>query len=126
MKSSMRSRLEQLSHRLIEIDAMLAEPDIATDMDRFRQLTRERSEIEPVVDVFQQYTAAEQAMHEAQELMDDPEMKGLAEDEYQSNRNAIDTLEGELQILLLPRDPDDSRSAFLVIRAGTGGAGTAL
>ncbi|HLS51018.1 MAG TPA: peptide chain release factor 1 [Burkholderiaceae bacterium] len=126
MKSSMRSRLEQLSHRLAEIDAMLAEPEIATDMDRFRQLSRERSEIDPVVGVFHQYTEAEQAMREAQELMSDPEMKALAEDEYQENRQAIEKLEDELQILLLPRDPDDKRNVFLEIRAGTGGDESAL
>src|SRR5690625_2008012 len=126
MKSSMRSRLEQLSHRLAEIDAMLAEPEIATDMDRFRQLSRERSEIDPVVGVFHQYTEAEQAMREAQELMSDPEMKALAEDEYQENRQAIEKLEDELQILLLPRDPDDKRNVFLEIRAGTGGDDSAL
>lgn len=126
MKSSMRSRLEQLSHRLAEIDAMLAEPEIATDIDRFRQLSRERSEIDPVVGVFHQYTEAEQAMREAQELMSDPEMKALAEDEYQENRQAIEKLEDELQILLLPRDPDDKRNVFLEIRAGTGGDESAL
>ncbi|HCP77344.1 MAG TPA: peptide chain release factor 1, partial [Pusillimonas sp.] len=59
MKDSMRSRLEQLARRLIEIDALLAEPEIASDMDRFRKLSRERAEIEPVVVQFQQYEATE-------------------------------------------------------------------
>ena len=126
MKNSMRSRLEQLAHRLIEIDALLAEPEIATDMDRFRKLSRERSEIEPVVQAFNAYRAAEADIQAAQEMMADPEMREMAEEELEAGKESIERLEGELQILLLPRDPDDDRSVFLEIRAGTGGDESAL
>jgi len=122
----MRSRLEQLARRLIEIDAMLAEPEIAGDMDRFRKLSRERSELEPVVTAFQAYTAAEADVAAAQEMMSDPELKEMAEDEYRLGKGTVERLEADLQILLLPRDPDDGRSVYLEIRAGTGGDESAL
>lgn len=126
MKSSMRGRLEQLAHRLIEIDAMLAEPEIAGNMDKFRKLSRERAELDPVVQAFNEYVRAEEDMQAAQEMMSDPEMKAMAEEEYEVSKDRIEALEAELQVLLLPRDPDDSRNVFLEIRAGTGGDESAL
>ncbi|WP_397475093.1 peptide chain release factor 1 [Pusillimonas sp.] len=126
MKSSMRSRLEQLAHRLIEIDAMLAEPEIAGNMDKFRKLSRERAELDPVVQAFNDFVRTETDMQAAQEMMGDPEMKEMAEEEYELGKNRIEELEAELQILLLPRDPDDDRNVFLEIRAGTGGDESAL
>ncbi len=122
----MRSRLEQLAHRLIEIDAMLAEPEIAGNMDKFRKLSRERAELDPVVQAFNDFVRTETDMQAAQEMMGDPEMKEMAEEEYELGKNRIEELEAELQILLLPRDPDDDRNVFLEIRAGTGGDESAL
>jgi peptide chain release factor 1 len=122
----MRDRLEQLSRRLVEVDAMLAEPDTAADMDRFRKLSRERAEVEPVVVAFASYCGAEDDLTTAQEMLSDPEMKGMAEDEIKVARTKLEELDGALQRLLLPRDPDDSRSVFLEIRAGTGGDESAL
>src|SRR5690625_4449605 len=126
MKPSMRDRLEQLAHRLIEIDALLSEPEIASDMDRFRKLSRERAELEPIVLAFREYTKTEAAMADAQELMADPEMRELAQEEFESARERQEALADELQLLLLPRDPDDHRSVYLEIRAGTGGDESAL
>ncbi|HUH88128.1 MAG TPA: peptide chain release factor 1 [Pusillimonas sp.] len=126
MKSSMRGRLEQLAHRLIEIDALLAEPEIAGNMDKFRKLSRERSEIDPVVQAFNEYVRAEADVEAAQGMMSDPEMREMAEEEYKLGKERIETLEAELQVLLLPRDPDDGRNVFLEIRAGTGGDESAL
>ena len=110
MKTSMRDRLDQLARRLIEVDALLAEPDAATDMDRFRKLSRERAELEPVVAAFKAYTGAEEDLATAQEMLSDPEMKAMAEDEIRTGRARIDELDAALQLLLLPRDPDDGRS----------------
>lgn len=126
MKDTMRGRLEQLAHRLIEVDAMLSEPEIATDMDNFRKLSRERSELEPVVEAFNAYVATEGDLVAAQEMMRDPEMKEMGEEEYQIAKDRIVELEGELEVLLLPKDPDDGRSIFLEIRAGAGGDESAI
>ncbi|MGE4371052.1 MAG: peptide chain release factor 1 [Burkholderiaceae bacterium] len=126
MKTSMRSRLEQLAQRLVEVDAMLSEPEIAGDMDRFRKLSRERSELEPVVVVFNDYIRTEQDMQAAREMMSDPEMKAMAHEELEQGEETLEKLAGELQILLLPKDPNDTRSVFLEIRAGTGGDESAL
>jgi len=126
MKSSMRSRLEQLSHRLIEVDALLAEPETAADMERFRKLSRERAELEPVVLAYNQFASTEGDLATAQEMLADPDMKAMAEEELKVAKERLETLESELQLLLLPRDPNDGRSLFLEIRAGTGGDESAL
>ena len=122
----MRSRLEQLAHRLIEVDAMLAEPDTASAMDRFRKLSRERAELEPVVTVFNQFLATEGDIQTARDMQADPEMRDMADEELALGEDRLEKLAAELQILLLPRDPDDNRSVFLEIRAGTGGDESAL
>ncbi|WDU52101.1 peptide chain release factor 1 [Taylorella equigenitalis] len=126
MKNSMRSRLEQLSQRLIEVDALLAEPDVADDMDRFRKLSRERSEIDPVVELFKEFEAAEGDLNTAVEMMSDPDLKEMGEEEMKSTKERIEQLEQKLQLELLPKDPDDGRSVFLEIRAGTGGDESAI
>ncbi len=122
----MRNRLEQLAHRLIEVDALLAEPEIAGDMARFRKISRERAELEPVVTAFNSYLAAEADVGAAQEMLADPDMREMAEEEIKLGKARIEALEGELQVLLLPKDPDDNRSVFLEVRAGTGGDESAL
>ena len=126
MKDTMRDRLERLAHRLIEVDAMLSEPEVVNDMDNFRKLSRERSELEPVVDVFNAYVATEGDLEAAQEMMRDPDMKEMGEEEYQLAKSRITELEEELEVLLLPKDPDDGRSVFLEIRAGAGGDESAI
>ena len=122
----MRSRLEQLQRRLEEVDAILSQPETANDMKQFRQLSRERSELEPVVTAFASYVQTETALSEAKALVSDPYMKAMALDEIDTCRRQIEILESDLQLLLLPKDPDDSRSVFLEIRAGTGGDESAL
>lgn len=122
----MRARLEHISRRLIDIDAMLSEPDSAGDMGQFRKLSRERSEIEPVVRAFELFETAEADLQGAKEMLDDPDMKTMALDEIEDCKQRIEKLEAELQLQLLPKDPDDGRSVFLEIRAGTGGDESAL
>lgn len=126
MKSSIRNRLEHLARRLVEIDALLAEPEIASDMNRYRKMSRERAELEPVVTAFAAYTGTEDDIQAAQDMMSDLEMRDMAEEEYKLGKDRLEQLEDDLQILLLPRDPDDGRSVFLEIRAGTGGDESAL
>lgn len=122
----MRNRLEQLAQRLVEVDAMLADPETASNMDRFRKMSRERAELEPVVTVFNDYVATEGDIQAAREMMSDPDMKAMAQEEFELGEEKLEKLAGELKILLLPRDPDDSRSVFLEVRAGTGGDESAL
>ncbi len=122
----MHSKLAQLAKRMTEIDALLAREDAARDPNRLRTLGQERAEIEPVVAGFHDYNRAQADLLAAQEMLADPDMKVLAEEEIHSARGRIETLETDLQRLLLPKDPNDERNVFLEIRAGTGGDESAL
>ena len=115
-----------LCRRLEEIDVTLAAPDAADDMNRFRELSRERAEIEPVTIKMREYTKTESDMADAQEMLRDPEMADFAAEEIKSGKARLEELEHDLEVLLLPRDPNDSRNIFLEIRAGTGGEESAL
>jgi peptide chain release factor 1 len=126
MKPSMRARLEHLSRRLVEVDALLSEPDAANDMNQFRKLSRERAELEPVVKAFEAFEGAHIDLAGAREMLDDPEMKSMALEEIEACKQRIETLAADLQLQLLPKDPDDGRSVFVEIRAGTGGDESAL
>src|ERR1700739_1142755 len=126
MNDSMRAKLAQLARRLQQIDVALAQPEAARDLDQLRRLSRERAEIEPVVARYQEYARAQADLLAAQELIADPEMRVLAEEESGSARRRIETLESDLQRLLLPADPNAERNIFLEIRAGTGGEESAL
>jgi len=126
MKQSMKSKLTQLSKRLEEIDAQLAAEDSARDLNKLRALGQERAEIEPVVARFHDHNRARADELAAQEMLTDPDMKALAEEEIHGARARIESLEADLQRLLLPRDPNDDRNVFLEVRAGTGGDESAL
>ena len=121
MQPSMHTKLDQLARRLEEIDRELASEAAARDMNRFRALGRERAEIEPVVTRFHEYSRARADLAGAQDMLSDPDMKTLAEEEIHAASGRIETLEADLQRLLLPQDPNDDRNIFLEIRAGTGG-----
>ena len=126
MKDSMKAKLSQLARRLEEIDALLALEETARDMNRLRTLGQERAEIEPVVARFHDYNRARADELAAQEMLTDPDMKALAEEEIHAARARIESLEADLQRLLLPKDPNDERNVFLEVRAGTGGDESAL
>ncbi len=126
MKESFRQQFERLALRLAELDATLADPRIAADMKRFRELTREHAEASSLVERFRLFEQRERDLATAEEMVDDPEMAAMAQEEIATARADIDRLLGELQAALLPRDPDDARNAFLEIRAGTGGDESAL
>lgn len=119
MKESMRSKLKQIARRLEEIDAMLASPDVTNDMNRFRDLSRERAEIEPVVLKLKEYESTEGDMEAAREMLEDPESADFAQEEIDNGKKHLEALEKDLQIMLLPRDPNDSKNIYLEIRAGT-------
>jgi peptide chain release factor 1 len=126
VKSSIREKLEQLSQRLLEVDRLLSAPETASNMDTFRKLSRERAELEPVVANYSDFCQVESNLAEAEQLLADPDMKELAQEEIASAKARLPELELELQKLLLPRDPNDERNIFLEIRAGTGGDESAL
>ena len=126
MKPSIAAKLEQLSQRLEEINAMLSTENAARDLEQFRKLSRDHAELGPVVELFNRYREAEQHVAEAQEMLSDSEMKGYAESELKAGRERLAALEGELQKRLLPRDPNDERNIFLEVRAGPGGDESAL
>ena len=126
MKSSLRTKLEALARRLDELTATLSAEDATRDLDRYRALTKEHADIEPVVAHHRKYVAAEADLAAAQEMAADPAMKSYAEEEVAAARTRMAALEAELQKLLLPSDPNDERNVFVEIRAGTGGDESAL
>lgn len=126
MKESMRAKLMSLCRRLEEIDAMLAAPEIAGDVNRFRDLSRERAEIEPVTIMMKAYSKAEEDIEAAEEMRADPSMEEYAMEEIKAGKAILAKLEHDLEVELLPKDPNDSKNIFLEIRAGTGGDESAL
>ena len=122
----MRAKLSSLGRRLEEIDAMLSSPEVGSDMNKFRDLSRERAEIEPVVQKVREYEKYEKQRAESEELLSDPDMKELAQVEFTECREKLEQLDKDLEIMLLPTDPNDKRNIFLEIRAGTGGDESAL
>ena len=126
MKDSLRQQFQRLALRLAELDATLADPGVASDMKRLRELGREQARAQAVVAMFDRYEQRERDLASARELLDDPEMAALAEEEIAAAEADIARLHGELQTTLLPRDADDARNAFVEVRAGTGGDESAL
>jgi len=126
MKSSIRSKLEQISERFEEITALLAEPEVQGNQNRFRSLSQEYSHLDPVVGCYNRYRELEQEIDSTREMLDDPEMADLAKDELEQAEQQRSELEPELQLLLIPPDPNDERNIFLEVRAGTGGSEAAL
>src|SRR3546814_6205447 len=108
MKTSMRNRLEQLAHRLIEVDALLAEPEIAGDMDRFRKISRERAELDTGVTVFNAYQEIEEDIRAAQDLMSEPVMRAMAAEEMKLGKARLATADDHMQGLMFPRDTEES------------------
>ncbi len=126
MKASMRDKLNQLVERHLEINQLLQSPDVTDDIDNYRKLTRELSEITPVVETFQQYTQTETDISSAEEMLSDPEMKAFANEEIQNGKEQLETLQTQLRTMLIPKDENDTRNVMLEIRAGTGGEESAL
>ena len=126
MKPSLLAKLDQLTHRLEEVGALLTQENATADMDQYRRLTREHAELEPLVAVHAQWTQAQEDTRAAQEMLSDPDMKAFAQEELLSAQARAEALELELQKMMLPKDPNDERNIFLEIRAGTGGDESAL
>jgi len=115
------TKLANLSERLDEIDRLMSSEGITNDMDNYRKLTREHAEITPIVEQYRAFEQAEADISEAQSMLSDPEMKAFAQEEIEAGKAKLEAIEAALQTLLLPKDPNDEKSIFLEIRAGTGG-----
>ena len=119
-------KLNALAQRMDELEARLSEPGLYDDPDRAAKLLKERNELEPIVAAFRAYERAKQAQADALEMLSDPDMKELAQEELQQAKADMARLGEELKILLLPKDPNDDKNIFVEIRGGAGGEESAL
>lgn len=126
MKPFVRDTLLRQRARLHELDALLSAPDVVDNMERFKTLSREHAEASTVVEVFNRYLQSEADLASANEMLGEAEMADMAREEIDTAKTDMERLDTELQQLLLPKDPDDERNAFVEIRAGTGGDESAL
>ena len=128
MKPFMRAQLERSVQRLSELDFLLSREDIMQDMTQFLVLSREHAEVVALVTPYQKWLQLGQDLVAAQTMLQeaDPELQAMAQEEIASAEPAILAIESQLQRMLLPKDPDDARNAFVEIRAGTGGDESAL
>ncbi len=127
---SLASSLDRLARRLQELDAALADPAVAADHRRFRDISREHAEVAAVVDLARRHTQRERDQASARQMQDeagaDADMRAMAAEEISAAEADLNALSAALQTALLPKDPDDARPAFVEIRAGTGGDESAL
>ncbi len=128
MKPSITEKLDHLSQRLDEIHALLSEPDVAADQNRFRQLSQEMSGLTPVVEKYRQWQQTSSDLEAAGQMLDDKdsEMREMAAEEISGLEKALTEHQEAIRVLLIPTDPNDERNVFLEIRAGTGGDEAAL
>lgn len=128
MKTSLKTKLQNLKYRYQEIGGMLSDAKIISDQNRFRELSKEYAQLEPIVLVWQDYELILKGIVSTEELMreSDDEMATMAKEELNLLKEKQETLEQELTVLLIPKDPNDERDVFLEIRAGTGGNEAAI
>ena len=128
MKDSIHNKLESLAERLEEINHLLSSPDVIGDQNKFRALSQEHAQLTPVVNCFNNYETSMGNFNEAKRMLedDDKDMREMAKEEFKEAKEQIEKLEDELQILMLPTDPNDNKNIFLEIRAGTGGDEAAI
>lgn len=119
-------KLEAVEKRYEELTKMIADPEVISNQSEWQKLMKEHASMEEIVIKFREYKKVKQAMEEAEELIQDPDMKELAEEEYYSSKEQLPKLEEELKILLIPKDPDDDKNIMCEIRAGAGGEEAAL
>ena len=122
----MLNKLQAVANRFEELCAKSEQPDFYADPKKAAKLLREKNDLEPIVEAFQAYKKAESDMEGALELMSDPEMKELAQEEFSAAKEAKEELFDKLQILLLPKDPNDDKNVIVEIRGGVGGEESAL
>ena len=119
-------KLEAVEKRYEELTKMIADPEIIANQTEWQKLMKEHASIEEIVAKFREYKKVKKAMEDAEDLMQDPDMKDLAEEEYYSSKEQLPKIEEELKLLLIPKDPDDDRNIICEIRGGAGGEEAAL
>ena len=122
----MQNKLNMLQVRLQDLNEELSSESATKDMERYKKISKEHSEILPVVDIYKEFMRLTKDIHDAKDMLSDPEMKLFAQDEIDNGKEKILILEEQLQTLLLPKDPNDEKNIFLEIRAGAGGDESAL
>ena len=122
----MLAKLDQLANRLVELDELLMSEGATANMDSYRKMTREHSELQPLVALYKDFQQTQGDIEEAQAMLSDPDMKEFAQEEIEQGKARLASLELDLQKMLLPKDENDERNIFLEIRAGTGGDESAL
>ncbi|HZN02233.1 MAG TPA: peptide chain release factor 1 [Candidatus Polarisedimenticolia bacterium] len=122
----LQERLRTIAAKFEAFAAQMADPGIAADPDRYRQIAKAYSELERVVERYREYEKIEGEIREAQSLADDPDLRGMAREDLALLEPKRDALLAELRELLLPRDPNDEKNVILEIRAGTGGEEASL
>ena len=122
----MLDKLKDLDLRYEDLESQLGDPRVYGDAEKLRQVNRELKELLPVVETYRAYQAADSRRREAEDLLHDPDMKEMAQDELAEAKEELEQLKEKLTILLLPRDPNDSRNVILEIRGGVGGEESAL
>ena len=128
MKPSIQDRLRQVAGRYEEVGLLLSEQGVFTDQDRYRELSTEYSQLEPLVRCWSRWQRVRTSMDEARQMLREPDrdLRAMAEEELRSGEDKLESLEREIQLLLLPTDPHDDKNIFLELRAGTGGDEAAL
>ena len=128
MKASLLEKLDRLAERYDEVGHLLSDAEVIADQNRFRGLSMEYAELEPVTKTYQQFVQVSADTEEARSMLkdSDPDMRELAQEEMREGEGVLTGLEKELQTLLLPKDPNDKHNVFLEIRAGTGGDEAAI
>ena len=119
-------KLETVEKRFEELTEKISDPDVIARNNEWREYMKEHAELEPIVEKYREYKKAKASYEEAKELMNDPEMKDLAEEEMLESKEKMPKIEEELKILLIPKDPDDDKNVICEIRGGAGGEEAAL
>ncbi|WP_086301272.1 peptide chain release factor 1 [Campylobacter devanensis] len=119
-------KLQPFIDRFSEIESLLSDPSVISDVSRMTELSKEQRNLEPIKEASDRYLSILSSIEENRELLGDPELGELAKDELKTLEPALERLENEIRILLIPKDPNDDKNIFLELRAGTGGDEAAL
>jgi len=121
-----RQRLDELEKQYDELERRMADPEVISDLDQYRQISKSWSDLTEVIQTYRSFRRTEEQIREADELLADPDMRELAEAELTELRTRADEVEGRLRVLLLPKDPNDERNVILEVRPAAGGEEAAL